>query len=334
MNVRYRIELSQAEREALTTMLSGGKHAVRKLKLEPRYCWQRRRRQQAMTRLPARWRLAARRCIGPSGASWKAIWSEALSEEPRPGAKRKLTGKEEALLGGNGLRKSSGGSRPLDPGAAGRCDRPGSLSIRACRTRRFVAGWPKNDIKPWRKDMWCIPHVDGEYVATHGRRCSTSMPNRPISSGRWSASTKARPNSSARSASQSRLAPKASSNATVIARYRRNGTLVNLFVVIDVHRPWRKVKVTERRAAEDYAQCMRELLSMSIIPMPSTSALCRITCRPTRPAPSTKRSRPPKPGASCAAWSSTTPPSMRQLAQHGRDRNRRLAWPMPGPQNR
>ena len=32
MNVRYRIELSQAEREALTTMLSGGKHAARKLK--------------------------------------------------------------------------------------------------------------------------------------------------------------------------------------------------------------------------------------------------------------------------------------------------------------
>src|SRR4030088_1346442 len=28
--------------------------------------------------------------------------------------------------------------------------------------------------------------------------------------------------------------------------YRRNGT-VNLFVCVDVHRPWRKVKVTERR---------------------------------------------------------------------------------------
>jgi hypothetical protein len=40
--------------------------------------------------------------------------------------------------------------------------------------------------------------------------------------------------------------------------YRRNGT-VNLFVCVDVNRPWRKVKVTERRAAEDYAQCMREL---------------------------------------------------------------------------
>ena len=32
MNVRYRVELSQAEREELTGMLSGGKHAARKLK--------------------------------------------------------------------------------------------------------------------------------------------------------------------------------------------------------------------------------------------------------------------------------------------------------------
>jgi len=32
MNVRYRVELSQAEREHLTALLSGGKHAARKLK--------------------------------------------------------------------------------------------------------------------------------------------------------------------------------------------------------------------------------------------------------------------------------------------------------------
>ena len=32
MNVRYRVELSQAEREQLNEMLSGGKHAARKLK--------------------------------------------------------------------------------------------------------------------------------------------------------------------------------------------------------------------------------------------------------------------------------------------------------------
>jgi DDE superfamily endonuclease len=29
-----------------------------------------------------------------------------------------------------------------------------------------------------------------------------------------------------------------------------------------VHRPWRRVKLTQRRAAEDYAQCMRELVDV------------------------------------------------------------------------
>jgi hypothetical protein len=40
--------------------------------------------------------------------------------------------------------------------------------------------------------------------------------------------------------------------------YRRNGT-ANLFVFVDVNRPWRKVKVTERRTAGDFAACMCEL---------------------------------------------------------------------------
>ena len=43
--------------------------------------------------------------------------------------------------------------------------------------------------------------------------------------------------------------------------YRRNGT-ANLFVFLDVHRSWRHVKVTDRRAAGDFAQCMRDLVDV------------------------------------------------------------------------
>ena len=32
MNIRYRVELSEAERAQLVTLLSGGKHAARKIK--------------------------------------------------------------------------------------------------------------------------------------------------------------------------------------------------------------------------------------------------------------------------------------------------------------
>ena len=119
MNVRYRVELSQAEREQLTALLSGGKHAARKLK-----------RAQILLAADAgasdeddrqrRWRSAARRCTGPSAASCEGNLEAALSEEPRPGAARKLTGKEEALLVATAC--SSAARRPgaLDAGAAGR----------------------------------------------------------------------------------------------------------------------------------------------------------------------------------------------------------------------
>jgi hypothetical protein len=40
--------------------------------------------------------------------------------------------------------------------------------------------------------------------------------------------------------------------------YKRNGT-ANLFIFLDVHRAWRKVKITNNRAAVDFAASMREL---------------------------------------------------------------------------
>jgi len=43
--------------------------------------------------------------------------------------------------------------------------------------------------------------------------------------------------------------------------YRRNGT-VNLFVFLDAHRAWRKVKVTEQRTAREFAECMRDLVDV------------------------------------------------------------------------
>src|ERR1700726_1926398 len=96
MNIRYRVELSQDERAQLTALLSGGKHAVRKLK-----------RAQILLAADAG---ASDEAIATSvGVGGSTVYrtkrrfvlgnvEAALSEEPRPGADRKLTGKEEALL--------------------------------------------------------------------------------------------------------------------------------------------------------------------------------------------------------------------------------------------
>ena len=255
MNVRYRIELSQAERGELTTMLSRGKHAARKLK-----------RAQILLAADAGSNddeIARAVAVGGSTVyRTKRRFVEgnlerALSEEPRPGAERKLTGKEEALLVATACaRPPEGRARwtlELLAGAMVKLTEHKSLSHETV-CRRLA----ENGLKPWRKDMWCIPQVDGEYVARmedvldlYAEAPDTKRPvvcfdESPVQLiGEVRQPIPAEPGQLER----------------YDCEYRRNGT-VNLFVCIDVNRPWRKVKVTERRAAEDYAQCMRELVDV------------------------------------------------------------------------
>ena len=49
----------------------------------------------------------------------------------------------------------------------------------------------EDDLKPWRRDMWCIPQIDGAYVARM-EDVLTFMRSRPIQSARWCVLTKAR----------------------------------------------------------------------------------------------------------------------------------------------
>jgi transposase len=255
MNVRYRVELSQAERDELTTMLSKGKCAARKLK----------RAQILLAADAGRGDEEIARTVAVSGSTVyrtkrrfvEGNLERALSEEPRPGAERKLTGKEEALLVATACTKPPAGrarwTLELLAGAMVKLTDHESLSGETVR-RRLA----ENGLKPWRRDMWCIPKVDGEYVARMedvlDLYAEAPDPKRPVVCfdespvqliGEVRQPIPAEPGQLER----------------YDCEYRRNGT-VNLFVCIDIHRPWRNVKVTERRAAEDYAQCMRELVDV------------------------------------------------------------------------
>ena len=116
----------------------------------------------------------------------------------------------------------------------------------------------ENDLKPWRKDMWCIPKIDAEYVARMedvlDLYAEASDPQRPVVCfdesptqliGEVRQPIPAEPGRPQR----------------YDCEYKRNGT-ANLFVFFDAHRSWRKVKVTERRTAEDFAHCMRDLVDV------------------------------------------------------------------------
>ena len=75
--------------------------------------------------------------------------------------------------------------------------------------------------------------------------------------------------------------------------YRRNGT-ANLFVFLDAHRPWRKVKVTDRRTAATSPHCMRDLVDLHY---PAGRADPGRAGQPVDPycrARSTRPSRPPE----------------------------------------
>ena len=96
MNIRYHVELTEAERGEVTILTSGGRHSARKLK-------------RAQILLAADAGLNDGEIAAGVAVSESTVYrtkrrfvegnlEAALNEEPRAGADRKLTGNEEALL--------------------------------------------------------------------------------------------------------------------------------------------------------------------------------------------------------------------------------------------
>ena len=255
MNVRYRVELSQAERDQLDEMLRGGKQAARRLK----------RAQILLAADTGVTEAAIATTVGVGGSTvyrTKRRFVEgdlelALSEEPRPGGGRKLTGKEEALLVATACANPPQGrarwTLELLAGEMVKLTTHATLSRETVRRRL-----KENHLKPWRQHMWCIPQVDGTYVARmedvldlyaetpDAKRpvvCFDESPTQLI--GEVRESIPAAPGQPRR----------------YDYEYRRNGT-VNLFVSVDAHRGWRNVTVTDHRAARDFAEYMRGLVDV------------------------------------------------------------------------
>jgi transposase len=252
MTIRYRVDLSEAEHAQLAALLNGGKHAARKIK-------------RAQILLAADGgvsdeMIAKTISIGESTVyRTKRRFVEgnldlALSEEARPGAARKLSGKETALLIATACSSPPAGRKrwtlDLLAGEMVRLTEHGELSRETVR-RRLA----EDDLKPWRRDMWCIPQVDGTYVARMedvlDLYAEEADPKRPVVCfdesptqliGEVREPIPAAPGQPER----------------YDCEYRRNGT-ANLFVFLDAHEPWRHVKVTDHRTAQDYAACMRNL---------------------------------------------------------------------------
>lgn len=255
MNIRYRVTLSPEERVQLEDLVSGGRGPVRRLK-----------RAQILLAADAGEvaETIARVVVVGTSTVYRAKerfveegLEEALSEEPRRGAERKLSAKEEALLVATACTKPPTGrahwTMDLLADEMVRLTEHESTSSETIRRRMA-----EKKLKPWLKKMWCISKVDAEYVARmedvldlyaeppdaqQPVVCFDETPRQLIGEARVP------------------VAVKPGKPARQDYEYVRNGT-VNVFMFLDAHRRWRHAKVTDRRAADDFATCMRDLVDV------------------------------------------------------------------------
>jgi transposase len=257
MNIRYRVTLSAEERAQLEGLVTGGKGPVRRLK--------RAQILLAADRGDTAETIARVVVVGVSTVYRtkqrfvEEGFEEALSEEPRRGKERKLSAKEEALLVATACSKPPTGrarwTLSLLADEMVRLTHHEQLSKETVR-RRLA----ENKLKPWKKKkkMWCISNVNTEYVARmedvldlyaespddeQPVICFDETPRQLIGEARVPVAAK--PGQAARHDYE----------------YVRNGT-ANVFMFLNAHRPWRHAKVTDRRAAADFAECMRELVDV------------------------------------------------------------------------
>ena len=255
MNVRYLVELSDQEREELKGLLQGGRERVRIIK-----------RAQILLAADAGStdrEIAATVSVSPSTILRckrrlvEGGLEHALQDRRRPGAERKLSGKEEALLVATTCSDSPEGRArwTLELLADKMVELTEHEQISRETIRRRLH---EKELKPWQKRMWCIPKVDAEYVErmedvlelyaeepdeSNPVVCFDETPVQLIGENR--APMPAKPGQTER----------------IDYEYCRNG-VVNAFVFLDAHQPWRHVKVTEQRTRYDFAHCMRDLVDI------------------------------------------------------------------------
>ena len=253
MNIRYRVTLTVDQRHQLEAIVSRGPAPLRKIK-------------RAQILLAAAANSPAAMIARHIQVSVSTVYrtkqrfveeglQRTLDDAPRAGAPRKLDPSDESLL------IAVACSTPPD-GRAG-----WTLELLADEVVRLTAHRTLSGdtvgrrlaelaLKPWQKKMWCISTLTAEYVTRmedvlalyaeppDPRRpvvCFDETPRQLIGEAR--VPIRAEPGKPARSDYE----------------YVRNGT-ANVFMFVDVNRPWRHAKVTDRRTCIDFAECMRDLV--------------------------------------------------------------------------
>lgn len=255
MNIRYRVDLEESERQQLREFVRGGTAGVRKIK-----------RAQILLMADAGKKDAEIAEALPVGTATvyriKQRFVEegldaALHERPRRGGKRLLDGAEESILVALACSTPPDGrsrwTLTLLAGALVALTELESISPHTVRRRLAEC-----DLKPWQKKMWCLPKVDAQFVARMEDVldvCNEAHdPTRPVVNF---------DESPVQLIGEKRIPWPAEpgKRERYDYEYKRNGT-ANLFVYFDRHRCWRHVEVTDRRTNTDFAHRIRDLVDI------------------------------------------------------------------------
>ena len=245
--------LTSDERQQLQALVSGGKAAARKIK-------------RAQILLAADAKSTDEAIALHIGVGTSTVYrtkqqfveeglERALSEAPRPGQARKLSAADESLL------VALACSGPPTGRARWTLDLLAGEMVRLTMHKTLSGDTvgrrlSEMDLKPWLQKMWCVPKIDGEYVARMEEVldlyaeepdplrpvvCFDETPRQLIGEARVP------------------ICPEPGKPARNDYEYVRNGT-ANVFMFADVNRPWRRAKVTDQRTCVDFAECMRDLV--------------------------------------------------------------------------
>jgi transposase len=254
MNIRYRVELADDERNTLLELTRKGQDGVRRI---------RRAHTLLMADAHAHTDGQIAKALSTSASSVyrtrkrfvEGGLQHALDEDKRPGGSRLLTALQEASLV----------AIACSPPPKGRAkwtlqllaDRLVVLTDVAQVSASTIGRRLRdNELKPWQKRMWCIPEFDADYVAAMESvlelYAEPADPQRPLvcfdeTFKQLVEETRAP------------LPAKKGATARFDYEYKRAGT-ANLFVFLAPWQGWRHIKPTQHKGNVDFAHCMRDLV--------------------------------------------------------------------------
>ena len=254
MKIKYIVELNEEEKKALTELTTKGKHAARKLKKAHLLLMA--DQGKLSTEIAATLNVSKETVYRTKKAFVEEGLNEALEEGSRSGMPRKLDANQEALLIALACSQPPEGccrwtlSLIADKFIA---LTDADVSVETIRRRL-----KENDLKPWQKKMWCIGDMTADYIAQMEHildlYAQPEDPACPVVN--FDEAMKQLVSDIAPT-----RAPRVGQPARQDYEYKRVG-VANIFLFFDRHRGWRKATITVSKKAEDFAQCMKDLVDV------------------------------------------------------------------------